>query len=208
MDKQGTLLAALRTRAEQSQQTVLGAQEVRVVGAAMGLSDGELISLLEALSERGVVRLQWGGEIGFVETEGTSSRRSDERAGPHFSGSFHGPLIYNVGEGAQIDARGSGHGATYRPGEQTEAAFGTLAAAIVELRVGLEELEGDVAAKVRALEAAVCEVAEQGTQAEPNKPVLRQQLRALTGRLEDVAKLQAAVTRLGPIVDRRGMLTP
>ena len=78
------------------------------------------------------------------------------------------------------------------------AAFGTLAAAIVELQMCVSELEGSVAAKVQALETVAREVAEQGAQAEPNKATLGQRLQALNARLDDVAKLQSTVPKLEP----------
>jgi hypothetical protein len=199
MNRNLTLLAALRTRAERSHQIVLPAEEVRTVGAAIGFADAELIAILEALSKQGVLRLQWGGEVRLLGSEGGTSGQSSENARPSASPVFHGPVIVSTGEGAQIDARGSGHGAAYKPGEGgPEAAFGALAAAVVELQTRLSELEGDEIAKVQALESAAREVAERGAQAEPDKAPLSQRLQALTARLEDVAKLQSAVTKLEP----------
>lgn len=193
------LLAALRTRAERSHQIVLPAKDVRTVGDAIGFADAELLSILEALSEQGVVRIQWGGEVRLLEGEGGTSGRSSENARASASPAFHGPVIISTGEGAQIDARGSGHGAAYKPSEGgPEAAFGALAAAIVELQMRLSELEGDAAAKVQALEAAAREVVEQSAQPGSDKARLTRRLQALTARLQDVAKLQSAVTKLEP----------
>jgi hypothetical protein len=198
MDKHLTLLAALQARAEQSEQTVR-AEEVRSVGRAIGLADTELISVLEALTAQGLARIQWGGEVRLLEGQGKTGGWSDEGAGPSLSGTFHGPVIYSTGQGARIDTRGSGRGAAYKTNTgEPEAAFGILAAAIVELQMRVSELDSDVSAKVQALETAAREVAEQGTRAEPDKPTLSQRLQALTARLEDVAELASAVTKLEP----------
>src|SRR4051794_21157870 len=102
MDRNRTLFLALGTRSERSQQGALTKEEVRAIGAAIGLDDNELIAVLDALVEQSLVRIEWGGHVRVLAGKAGGAEATSNV--PNFSGNFHGAVIFSSGPNADIDA--------------------------------------------------------------------------------------------------------
>jgi hypothetical protein len=192
MDKQLALWGTLKLRGDLAQSTTLPAEEVRSIGASLGFDDEGLLRAVTELSEKGLVRLHWGGGVQALEPK--PEQAGAPAGGIIFQGPVHGNVIQSTGSNARFDLR------TYNqaPPDMLEAIVAGLAAAAAELRTRAIGLPAEEAAQVTVVADAAGEVAHEAQEKAPDKPRLIERLNTVTAGVESLGKLQKGIEQLRP----------
>jgi hypothetical protein len=184
----------------------LSADQVRGLGTAHGLSDSDILVLVEGLKKEGALELHWGGEVSLTVQGRDRAAGKVQPAGGN---------IYNLGANA-IFASGTsgpvGHGAgaidsTVAVGGTAAgqnavlltAAAGDLAAALQILRQHQAKLPTSVKPQADELERELKATVQAVQQPAPDKPAVEQHLSRVRTLVSDLGGIAEAGAKLKPV---------
>jgi hypothetical protein len=206
MDIATSFLRSLDAVTSLSGSARLSADQVKVLGTALGLSDSDILILVEGLKKEGAIELHWGGEISLTaqgrdraagKVQPTGGNIYNLGANAIFASGTSGPVGH--GAGATDSTVAVGGTAAGQNAVLLTAAAGDLAAAVQALRrhqVNLpisakpqaDELERELKATVQAVQ-----------QPAPDKPAVEQHLSRIRTLVGDLGGIAEAGAKLKPI---------
>jgi hypothetical protein len=189
MDPTTSFLRALNAVTSLSGSARLSADQVNGLGAALGLSDKDILLVVEGLKKENALELHWGGEVSLT-TQGR------DRAAGIASGTS-GPVGH--GTGATSSTVAVGGTAAGQNAVLITTAAGDLAAALQALRQHQTELPNSAKPRAEELEHELKATIQAIQQPTADKPAIEQRLGRIRTLIGEVGGIAEAGAKLTPI---------
>jgi hypothetical protein len=206
MDPTTSFLRALNAVTSLSGSARLSADQVNGLGAALGLSDKDILLVVEGLKKENALELHWGGEVSLT-TQGRD--RAAGKAQPTGGNSYHlgpgaiiasgtsGPVGH--GTGATSSTVAVGGTAAGQNAVLITTAAGDLAAALQALRQHQTELPNSAKPRAEELEHELKATIQAIQQPTADKPAIEQRLGRIRTLIGEVGGIAEAGAKLTPI---------